>query len=218
MKKPRTAELLLDHLAEILAWRRVEATKLGFLAAGARDRDEELTLCRAGVTLLYAHWEGFVKEAAEAYLSFVTYRGVDNEQLIPSLVAVSIRSKLLNAGMSKKSADHVAFIQYFRTAEASPARLEDSTAIHTDSNLSSSVFREILATLGFEHSSLYETRSNFIDQRLVGTRNEICHGSRRPVDLKEFDELRAGVDLLIERFGEQVLDAAIEGRYLVDEV
>ncbi|MBD2666493.1 MAE_28990/MAE_18760 family HEPN-like nuclease [Richelia sinica] len=64
--KIRTVEQLSDILARELAWRKVELSALKSLidsksfASGKRK-----ALLRSGITILYAHWEGFVKVAAK---------------------------------------------------------------------------------------------------------------------------------------------------------
>ena len=66
--KLRTVENLIDFLNEDIAWRKKELSSLknNILQANVKLR---LTAIRAGVVLLYAHWEGFIKRSAEAYLN-----------------------------------------------------------------------------------------------------------------------------------------------------
>src|ERR1700754_930096 len=78
----RTLEDLQDALDHELAWRRVEIQAVRSvgrrLQAVAQD-----AVCRAGVAMLYAHWEGYVRAALAAYLSYVARRRLKYRELSP---------------------------------------------------------------------------------------------------------------------------------------
>lgn len=65
--------MLVDNLDNDLAWRIKELSIIKNKIPQAKNNEQE-ALIRAGVTILYAHWEGFVKNAAECYLNFVSLR------------------------------------------------------------------------------------------------------------------------------------------------
>ena len=86
MEKIRNADHLYDKLDQDFAWRRKELTFLNKNIKNAKAHNLQTNL-RCGVVLLYAHWEGFIKNAAENYLKFVattvaakgiTYNELDN--------------------------------------------------------------------------------------------------------------------------------------------
>ncbi|MDB9476799.1 MAE_28990/MAE_18760 family HEPN-like nuclease [Dolichospermum circinale] len=56
------------------------------------------------------------------------------------------------------------------------------------SNLSASVFKEIISMLGLDYS-LYESKEVFINKRLLEKRNLIAHGNYLDIDEKDYDEL-----------------------------
>ena len=47
-------------------------------------------LRRLAVCLIYAHWEGFVKIAAQAYLDYVHRQGLDHQDLADSILALAL--------------------------------------------------------------------------------------------------------------------------------
>ena len=61
-KENRTEQMLVDNLDNDLAWRIKELSIIKNKIPQSKNNEQE-ALIRAGVTILYAHWEGFVKNA-----------------------------------------------------------------------------------------------------------------------------------------------------------
>src|SRR5664279_859917 len=114
--KIRTTEQLIDGVAAEISWRRKELTDLRYLLASAiGNRAREETMTRAGVAMLYAHWEGFVKAIAEMYLEFVCMQRCKNSELADNMLAVVLRSYFHALGASNKIQASVALVEFFRT-------------------------------------------------------------------------------------------------------
>src|SRR4051812_7883376 len=68
----RNSDDLADHIDSSLGWRRIELNALRQLIEQHRQpglqSPTSRALCRSGVAMLYAHWEGFFKEACQAYV------------------------------------------------------------------------------------------------------------------------------------------------------
>ena len=112
----RTIEELSDFLADELAWRKKELADLRSLVENHTLKEgRRNALLRCGVTMLYAHWEGFIKASGGAYLQFVSMQRLTYRELTPNFVAVGIRQLLQNAATSKKSRDHSALVDFFLT-------------------------------------------------------------------------------------------------------
>lgn len=62
----RTAEQLSDKLSEELVWRKKELSEVKSLIETKFPPYKHNALIRSGICLLYAHWEGFVKLAANS--------------------------------------------------------------------------------------------------------------------------------------------------------
>jgi MAE_28990/MAE_18760-like HEPN len=213
LKPLRTAEALVDHLAEALAWRKVELSRFEVMIQGAPSSDIELALCRAGVVMTCAHWEGFVKEAAQAYLNFVACQRLSYRQLNASLCATALKSDIVNAGQSKKTSAHLDLTTFVRDHLDDPATIDWHGVVATESNLSSAVFADVLATVGFPQLNIYQLRANFIDAQLLEHRHAVAHGERRPASRNDFDDVRFGVQKLLDTFRDQVEDAAVGGAF-----
>lgn len=69
--KIRTIEELQNRLDDDFAWRRKELTVI-YTNVSSSKQNQLNTNIRIGVVMLYAHWEGFIKNAAELYLIYVS--------------------------------------------------------------------------------------------------------------------------------------------------
>lgn len=78
----RTAEQLSDRLATDLAWRKKELSEMKSLIEAKNVSDQRhKVLVRGGVCILYSHWEGFVKLAANSYLEYVNSKKLTYQEL-----------------------------------------------------------------------------------------------------------------------------------------
>jgi hypothetical protein len=207
----------LDNLQEVLdseyAWRRKELSEINGSIRTAKDRQKILFL-RAGVALLYAHWEGFIKSSAEAYLSYVAFRRLRYDQLSPSLLALCLRSKLRDFADSEKASHHAKFMDFLLKGMASNAVVPRANVIRTRANLSADVFKEIVILLGLNYTP-YELKENLIDRQLLRWRNCIAHGQSLCPREEEFGVLLKDVANLIATFKDQVYNAAAMSAFLV---
>ncbi len=92
-KDNRTIEILQKNLDEDMAWRIKELSILKNKIPPQKGTEQDV-LIRAGITTLYAHWEGFIKYAAECYLQFVSLRKLNYHQLDYCFVALSSRKSI----------------------------------------------------------------------------------------------------------------------------
>ncbi len=92
-------------------------------------------------------------------------------------------------------------------------KIDSDKYIDTESNLSSTVLKEITLKIGIDYS-FYELKENLIDERFLGFRNAISHGEHRTIDEKDFIELFEIITSLIEYFKNQVLNSAVQKSYL----
>jgi MAE_28990/MAE_18760-like HEPN len=213
MNKIRTAEQLFDIVAEDLIWRKRELSYMKSLiehrGSSASHTD---SLIRGGVTLLYAHWEGFVKESATAYLRFVATQRLSYAELKSNFIALAMKKMLNEAKDTNKSLIYNDVCTFFlsRLSERSDIPWEDT--INTKGNLSSDILRDIVCILDFEFRD-YEIKSKIIDEQLLKIRNTVAHGRYLPIDKDEFLTLHDEIIPLMDLFFNQVTNAAINEDY-----
>lgn len=207
----RSPSELIDYLDQELAWRKKELTTIRYLLQLLREHQRRVML-RAAVCVLYAHWEGYIKQAASAYVELVARLGLRYQELAPSFLALGIRGRLMEAGRTRSPSAHTQFVSFFLFSLGERASLPIDDAVDTASNLNSRTLREILVLLGLDDSP-YLTKQALIDERLVANRNRIAHGQYLDIQQDDYEVLHSEVLSLIEQFKSDVETAGINGSY-----
>lgn len=213
--KIRTTNDLQDAIDHEMAWRKHELSTIRANVVSSRRHAKE-TAIRAGVALLYAHWEGAKKNIATYYLEYVAMQGLSYGQLKPNFLAIAIKYDLKQFEESNKSTIHTSIVSNIISRQVDKSRIPTDGVIKTDSNLKSDVFAEIMATIGLPCSD-YETSYKLIDSVLLEKRNKIAHGERIEsigLDEKRYCDLHDKVFDLIQLFATQVSNAAILKEYM----
>ncbi|MFF2394748.1 MAE_28990/MAE_18760 family HEPN-like nuclease [Nocardia sp. NPDC058114] len=210
--KVRTPESLYDSIYKDLLWRRREVV----LFNSQLDKigvEFQKALLRSSVALLYAHWEGFVKNSCGLYLSYLSTKNISFQELRPELAALSIRGRMTNAVLAKKTSVHAELVRHIRENASERASIPtDSDAIRTESNLSYPVLVEILTTVGC-NPNLYSKYSDLIDDQLVRARNRIAHGEQSYIRRPEWESLSGQILWLMNDIATQIMNAAVEETY-----
>ncbi len=156
--------------------------------------------------MLYAHWEGFIKNASNAYVVFVSTRGMRTRDLQDSFIALSIKTKLTLMGESGKSSVAVPVISHLMSLLDKPALLPVA-GIHAEGNLKSEVFVNIAGWIGIDVAQ-YSSRFNLIDETLLASRNKIAHGEYLSISPARFDTLAEEILELMVWFKADLENAA----------
>src|SRR5205807_1886518 len=180
--------------------------------AGREDR--RTAVLRGAVPLLYAHWEGFIKASGSAYVEYVASQQLRYDQLATPFLAMAARRMINSATGSKKIRAHLEVADFFRRGLATESKLPYKSAIDTDSNLSSSVLRDIVESLGLDFSP-YQLKAQLIDEGLLKARNDIAHGEYLLVTESRYEDLGAEVLGMMETFRTQVQNAVILKQFMI---
>lgn len=209
--KIRSTSELVDFLDEELSWRKKELTTMRFLTGSSRPH-ERTALLRAGVCILYAHWEGFVKSAATGYVNYVALKGLKYRELSPSMVALGLREKLRAAEATNRLTVHTDIAVFLMSDMRENAALRWDDAVNARDNLNSVVLQEIAHLLDLDFAP-YETKRALLDERLLANRNRISHGQRLLLDYADYDALHHLVLDMLNRFRDDVENAALTQRF-----
>lgn len=213
MSKIHTVEQLFDLIDDETAWRKQELSTTFGLIQRTTGVAHAANL-RAGVLILYAHWEGWVKNVAQLYVRHVNTRGLFYEQLSDAFLAHALKVKIGEFDQASKSGAHNKFVAFIRGDLGARAKLSEEL-VRTDSNLSSQVFFDIVERLGLPARPAYESRATLIDRGLVSRRNTIAHGQYLDLNSSDFSELREGILYLLGQFTDDIRNAAVQQDYLI---
>jgi hypothetical protein len=207
----RTTYELDAFLRDDLGWRRKELFLYNTFVEQSEAARKQ-ALLRGAVAVLYAHWEGFVKSAADAYLLFVGYQRLNLSQLSTNFVALAARGRLRKAGESKQPKAQIELFQWLDKEWHSRAWLPKREAF-TAGNLSSNVFKAIIDLIGLEYRPEFQLAERAVIDRLVEMRNGIAHGVNERVSAVDFKELYNRIDSLLTMVMNDIEAAAAQGRY-----
>jgi hypothetical protein len=211
MKRLQTQNQLQDFLDEELGWRIKEISTLKSAVKSSAFISEQ-TLVRASVALLYAHWEGFIKSAATGYVSYVNNQDLNYSELKTCFVVLGFKKTLHDVQQSKQSQLNATLIDFLRDGLDKKSKLKIDTAINTESNLSASVFENILHAVGFD-TQPYEARSNLIDESLLKRRNTIAHGEYIDVAKDDWAKLADEVLQMLRQFKTDIENAMAQSAF-----
>ena len=209
--KIRTLDELSDVLDDEFAWRRKELTTI-WNSVQTAALPVRQTHIRAGVAMLYAHWEGFVKTSSEAYLSFVALQRLRYDQLSPNLLGLCFHAEIVSLHETQGLTAHSDFATFVLTGLGARARVPQRGAVETKANLNAKRFHRIVDSLGLDFSP-YELKQNIIDAQLLNWRNTIAHGQYICPSEEDFESLYLQVADLIRNFKDQLSNAAVSGSY-----
>jgi hypothetical protein len=206
--KIRTVEELNQALSDDLIWRKKELSEIkSLIEAKSFSSQKHNALIRSGICILYAHWEGFVKLAANSYLEYVRTKKLLYRELSSNFLALAMKKQLKDATETNKASLYIPVCNFFLFDLDKKSSLPKD-AISTASNLSSEILKEITCILGIDFSP-YSTKSVLIDTKLLNARNTIAHGNYLTIDTEEYVELHTAVIEMLELFRNQIENAAI---------
>lgn len=215
--KIRSVEELEDKLESDLSWRKKEILSLKILI----DSDEinQKILLRAGIALLCAHFEGFIKVASNYYIVYVSNKKIKADDIINTLVAIKMNKKIKQCRETEKFSVHGEMITVLEKIKGENFFIkytEDSPIISTNSNPTSTVLEEILRTIGVD-SDIFETKKQYIDYSLLSNRHKVVHGERHDLDYEDLISTHRTVLELLDSYKELIINAAEQELFLKEK-
>jgi hypothetical protein len=221
MSDLRTLNQLYDIIAKEYTWRITELSNFRSMILAAKGEAQK-GLIRGGVTLLYAHWEGYVKRCADFYYEYVGNQNCKIEELSDCFVSIVLRAEIEKLQGSKKLTIHNEVMKVFFEKKCQNAYFSSTSPIRT-SNLKYDIFEDVCILIGIDLVELHERYKQkydrniekTINEELVDKRNNIAHGNYLSIKEKEFRELyNVVVNGLLYTFKELVMDSALNKKYL----
>lgn len=209
----RTKEDLIDKIATDHVWRIKEIFELkGLIESSSLSQPRKKMLCRAGVALLYAHWEGFIKKTGTYFLEYISFQRLPVSDLKSNFITLMMKNHIDEATKSKKYSVFDRFTDFLLTNQSNRSKVPFKNIVNTESNLSTTVLKEITWCLGIGYE-LFESKEKLIDVKLVGRRNHVAHGEEMSVNIGDFLEMSDEVTELMNIFRNLVENSAVSGGY-----
>lgn len=213
MTKARTESDLSAQLDADLTSRLRELSDLKCAIRDAPPTNRSVLL-KALVALSYAHWEGYVKFAANKYFEFVSLRKLPytslDQQFYVNAFLVRLGAFVTNKPSLKSRAELVGEI--LNTNASRFAQIHPDL-VNTGSNLKFEVLQNICLVCGID-SKCFEPHETFIDVVLLKRRNSIAHGDDSVVAVEEIDYLVSGVIGLMRTFRNELENKVYTKAYL----
>lgn len=210
----KTPELSFkESLADCLDRRRIALTETERVVSAMKESVLFQRACAMAVPMLYAHWEGFAKEALQLYVEFLEGVKVPLSDTEASLLAYAWTGSFRRLSGNLTHERKVELIERFLSSLSSTLAFEKrEREIDTKSNLFFHVLEELSACfcLDIERMRQHEKKLD----ALVNRRNNIAHGGReQKLDEKDVEAYRALVLSLMEDLEATLHDAVDNGRY-----
>jgi hypothetical protein len=213
MTNPRSISELVDFLDKDSSWRKKEIASSKWIIDKSTGETRRYAL-RSGTALVYAHWEGAVRDGSKAYfayvLEWVRRCNIKFTALSPNVAAMHIW-----LSGARHDATFAGFLKAYRQCVnegGSPAQAINAL-VDTRSNLSYEAFADILSLLQIDPSR-YASRRTFINERLVNVRNKIVHGEVYEVDIDHYLDCRESTLNLLAEFKNDLENYAIGKTFL----
>ena len=212
-KKNRTLLDLQDNIDRDFAWRIKELSLLKSKIPNTPNRDPlQDVLIRAGVTMLYAHWEGFVKCAAENYLNYVSLKKLRHDQLESCFVALCLKKKINEMDNTNRFDLQTAAVDFMLQQLNERAYIPYEGIIQTKSNLSFFVFSDICTVIGIDYKK-YQLNETLIDRELLQFRNSIAHGKYLSMNFNEYLDIYQKVIEMMRDIKDDIMNAAATEKF-----
>ncbi len=163
--------------------------------------------------MIYAHWEGFLKIAGRYYLEYVYFQKIKNSELTKNFQIISLANSTKLLESSKKYSTYESVINFFEEKLDSIASIPYKSVIDTESNLSSTVLKEIIWCLNLSYES-FEIKEKLIDEKLLAKRNHIAHGEYLEIQATDVVELRNSILALMIEFKNQIENSALTRKFI----
>lgn len=213
LMKIKKLEKLQDLLDQDMAWRKKELIDIKLLIHSTKAP----VLCRVGIALLSAHFEGFIKQAANYYVVHVSSQSIKISDLHTNFAAIHSGKLFDQCAASEKITVYQRaiedFLENYTNQNFHVRYTRENPIIRTDGNPSSTVVRNIFDSINLDFSP-YETKTNYIDADLLSNRHSIVHGERVYISIADFDSTFDTITEIMEQFSEQVMAAATNKSYM----
>ena len=205
-------EALARKLDRQIGWRKKEILTLK-TSASVADGSSQATMLRCLAVISYAHWEGFVKEAAGLYFEFIMSQNLSYSQLGEYFIATAISARAGELTTKPSYYNEVTYFSLYQQQDR--ATISAPKILWEMGMLNSERLSSILYCLSIRGDS-FELKYNWLDKIFIEKRNKVAHGEYKKIqDMEISDYLQLADDAIdyIETFKNSLLDSATGKSY-----
>lgn len=209
-----TLEDLSDKLQAELSWRKNELFKLKTFMASSDVL--KTILLRSALSLLSAHFEGFVREASGFYLLYVSAQKIKCQMLSGNFAVILLDTYFRKCKTTNKNSPRVNLIDSYQNIQNTVFLIREkelSQIISMHSNPKMDVLDDLLSILGIE-SDIFRLKKRYIEENLLRNRHKIVHGERYPVQYTDFIEILDKIVGLMDDYNDLILKSAEDQCYI----
>jgi hypothetical protein len=160
---------------------------------------------------MYAHWEGFFVYAANSYLNFVTEKRIKIGALRDEFWTLAVRRKYRPQQISG-DVQFTKFLLEIKSEADRTFKKGNFERINGHSNLRFDVLEFCCRCLGINVGS-YAGYEEFIDKKLIETRNFIAHGASIKFEHTDVSDFRDKVIDLIRITNNEIENIVVQESY-----
>ncbi|TDM17092.1 MAE_28990/MAE_18760 family HEPN-like nuclease [Macrococcoides caseolyticum] len=214
-------ENLQDKLNRNAVHRKKEINFLSFTIQSF-DGDIKKAQLRSAFLILYAHYEGFSKEAVRLFLKFLNQQSIKVSELNLNLQSVYYTKRFIDINHSKYKRDYHHFLEHFiRNDEVFNLDINSKGIVVTDSNLKYDLLEDLLFMIGidpktfiFKQNQSLELKRTLIENVILDNRNKIAHGENISINYESFIDVKNFVIEYIDILSDKIIEIAMDKKYL----
>lgn len=175
--KSRPDEKLIFELTTALSNRKKEITDFYMYIQGCQGSGIAEILNKSFILLLYAHWEGFIKEYTIKYFSFVISQKLVLSKLTENFLLIYLKSLLKKYKVNKNIFQEKKILDLVSKGPKFKIEIDEyfkEYTVGSENNLKFQNYKNICTILNYDfidETNIFETNL----EKLVHNRNSIAH-------------------------------------------
>ncbi len=188
------SEFIESLIEEHISWRISELALIKKIFIKLDTKNEKKFFLQTTIPIIYAIWEGFVKNSFKSLLIFLNDKNISVSNINKGLLVLSLDDKIKSLIDSKdfnKKIKHSQKLVEHLQSEINFNKIK----IDTKSNLNKIVLLELYTKIGLDKNILNQEDLDILE-KLIRDRNIISHGDKNGIVIQNIDEVEKYISLI----------------------